>query len=140
MLRALNASESATLCRFLDRLIPEDDYPGAVGAGVPEFLGRLASSDLPGLVLELRQGLAGLEAEAQAGYRMGFSQLDDAQADIIIARSEQGEVRTPWDMDPKAFIGHLVTLTAEGYYADPGAGANRGAASWRMLGFERGHS
>jgi hypothetical protein len=120
----LSPLELGTLKRLYERLIPADDFPGAWESGALDFLEKLAATALPELPGRLKQGLAGLEAASLAKFKSGFASLSGQDADSLIA-------------EENPFIQWMVELSAQGYYADPEAGGNRGGMSWKMLGYKR---
>lgn len=120
----------------LDRIIPRDEFPGATDAGADGYILRQLAGDC---VLELpliRDGLTCLDAEARATGATSFASLGEKEQDALLAAIERGEVRTIWSVAPIAWFARLVELTAEGYYADPGNGGNRGGVAWKMLGYD----
>jgi hypothetical protein len=132
----LSAAEHDLLRALLDRLIPADDFPGAAGTGVENYVtGQLAGA-LSGRAGMVAEGLRGLEAEAKARHGKGFLELDGQERDLILADVESGRAGGGWPVPPAAFFDLMVNLAAEGYYADPGNGGNRDGASWKMLGYD----
>ena len=125
-----------TLHAAIDRIIPEDDYPGGVEAGVADYLLRQLGTDLAQLAADYPRFLDALNAEAQVTHNQDFHALADAQQDNLLTRVEQGEVRTDWPLDAAAFFAQFVEHCAEGFYSDPGNGGNRDGVSWRMIGYE----
>lgn len=125
---------------LLDRLIPPDDFPGALDAGVANYIARQLETDCARETAVLHDGLARLDAEAVArtGRSTSFVGLNAGEQDELIAALERGEARTVWplEMPAAAFIDRMVNLAHEGFYADPGNGANRDAISWRMIGYD----
>lgn len=128
-----------TLQALLDRIIPEDEFPGAAGAGVIDYvLGQLkgdCAAEAPALTLGFNQ----LDVETRArGFGDSFAVLDSAQRDALLSDLESGRARTKWPehVAPPAFFLRMVELATEGYYADPANGGNRGAVSWRMVGYD----
>ena len=114
----------ATLLAVIDRIIPEDDHPGALAAGADgHVLDRLAQSD-DGARRELRAGLGELEELARGLHGVGFHALPGEARDELLSRVEE-----------RSWFGSVVELVAEGFYADPGYG-NRDGCSWRMIGYE----
>ena len=72
------AEEYALLSRLTDVLIPETDTPGAVRAGVPEYIDRVVSLN-QGHQAVARAGLAWLTSEAQRRFSRAYAALDDPQ-------------------------------------------------------------
>ncbi len=119
----------------MNRIVPGDDFPNAWDAGAGAYVTRQLAGDLVAQAADIAAGLDALDAEAQAGSGAGFAALEPDQQDALLARLERAQVNTVWPVDPSAFFDQLITLTVEGYYADPGNGGNRDAVSWRMIGF-----
>jgi len=131
----LNPTQEALLRAAMNRIVPADDFPSAWEAGAGTYVWRQLAGDLASQVDILAAGLDALEAEAQSSHGTGFIALDGAQQDALLARLERSQLDTIWSVDPADFFALLVTLTMEGFYADPGNGGNREAVSWRMIGF-----
>ena len=125
----LSAGRRLVLAAALDRVIPEDNYPSATGAGVMDFIEGTAGSFWATWPL-LLSGLDDLEAEAKSYNGGGFALLPPDQQDQVLASLEHGEVRTTWQVDPAEFFSALVTIAADGFYADPGTGAGGGTAAY----------
>ncbi len=101
----------------IDRIIPADDDPGALGLGTPRFVRDLLAAH-PADDALIAAGLDGLRAR-------GFAELDITGRDRMLG-----------EMDSEAWFERLVTIVSEGFYADPANGGNAGAASWAMIGYE----
>lgn len=107
----------ALLEAVIDRIIPRDDDPGALDLGTPRFVrGILASEPRDGALIE-----AGLARLAETD----FINADAAGRDALLLTIEH-----------ESWFERLVTITSEGFYADPGNGGNDGARSWAMIGYE----
>jgi len=118
-----------TLRAVLDRIIPADEFPGALAAGTDGYvLNQLAgawASEAPLIVT----GLLGLNATATRQAGTEFAVLAPAQQDALL---------TALDASGDPFFVRLVDLAHEGFYADPANGGNRDGVSWRMLGYDPG--
>lgn len=131
----------AVLRALIDRIIPEDDFPGALDTGVEDYVMRQLAHDCAAEAPLIALGLTQLDAEALA--RSGgnsFAFLDAERQDELLRDLEAGRVVTRWPdgLAPAGFFLRMIELAQEGYYADPGNGGNRGAASWRMIGYDPG--
>jgi Gluconate 2-dehydrogenase subunit 3 len=128
---------SATLRALLDRLIPRDDFPGAIDAGVENYVMRQLAGDCALEAPAVRQGLIQLDAEARAKHGTALAVLPVEQQDEILRELEAGKTSTRWPIHPPAavFFARLVDLAHEGFYADPGNGGNRDAVSWEVIGY-----
>jgi len=106
------------LTAVIDRIIPRDADPGALELGTEDFVRDRLAEDA-GRRAAIEAGLAALPA--------GFAASDAAARDAALA-AVAGE----------AWFVALSELVAEGFYANPGNGGNRGARSWAMIGYEHG--
>ena len=102
----------------LDSIIPPDQDPGATDLGVDNFVLGILATD---------------RADAEPATRAGLAQLGDAGFLKLNPAQRTAKLTdiatTPW-------FATLAELAAEGYYADPGNGGNRGARSWAMVGYQ----
>jgi hypothetical protein len=108
-----------------DAIVPVTDTPGAVAAGVPQFIDALAQHwMLPDELAQFRAGLAGLDASAHGRYKRGFATCTPAQAAEIL---QALRASSPYDghtfelaariEDPKApFYLRLRDLVVYGYF------------------------
>ena len=134
----LNDARAAVLRAAADRIIPADEFPAAWEAGVGDYVARLLDTDLRGEADEWLRCLDALDAEAVAAEGVHFVELSPPRQDELLSRVEAGDVRSAWPRPAAAFFKSLVSLTAEGYYGDPGNGGNRGGVSWAMIGYDTG--
>ncbi len=92
------AVELATLSRLSDVLMPAlNGRPGALDAGVPDFLDFLVGQSPAERQAIYRKGLAGLEQQAHARFKKAFAALDTPQVDTLLA-----PLRQPWTFIPPA--------------------------------------
>jgi len=112
-----------TFRAVLDRIIPEDDFPGALQCGVDRFILSLWDAGLVGESEIIAEGLTRLEENVATP----FAGLPSEDQDAHLA-----------GLADERWFTALCELAAEGFYADPGNGANPGAASWRMIGYRPG--
>jgi hypothetical protein len=134
----LTPTQLEALRALLDRLIPNDEFPGALAAGTDKFILQLLTHACAAEAPVLAQGLTQLDAEAIARHDQPFAALSIATQDALISALEHNQTATRW---PAAFpaaacINRLIDLAAEGFYADPANGGNRDGASWRMIGYD----
>ena len=112
-----SGDENTLLRAVIDRILPADAYASATGFGADRFIRNILAGSAAPLRGLIRLGLSGLPAD--------FATKPQIEQDAAL-RVVEAE---PW------FV-HLVELTAEGAYADPGNGGNRDAAAWDMLGYD----
>lgn len=158
--RYFTAPEWEFLQAAVDRLIPaNEDGPGAVEAGVPEFLDRQMEAayghgglwymqgpfvpDAPatlGYQLRFtprefyRKGIASVDSWCQKQHNQKFSALSAEQRDALLHQMEKGEIQLD-DIPAVAFFTQLLANTKEGYFADPMYGGNKQMGAWKMIGF-----
>lgn len=121
---------------LLDTVIPPDDYPGAVEAGVGEYLQRQLMGDLAELLPSYQSWLTDLDDEARAVHGTDFASLSLDKRTELLARIERGKLKAKWSGEPAEFFRKIVEHCAEGYYSDPGNGGNQDGIAWKMIGFE----
>lgn len=125
---------------LLDRLIPADDFAGALAAGVDDYVAGQWRGDCAREAPLLLAGLAALDAEAVArhGPGLAFATLGPERQDALLSDLEAGRPASDWppDIPAAVFFRRMNDLAHEGFYADPGNGGNRGAVAWRMIRYE----
>ncbi len=109
----------------IDRIIPADADPGALDLGTQNYVRAQLAGDAKGHAGAIAAGLAELEQAAQSRFGSGFASLAGAERDELLG----AVAGTAW-------FAALAELVAEGFYADPGNGGNRDAASWSMIGYQ----
>jgi choline dehydrogenase-like flavoprotein len=117
--------EDLLLEAVVDRIIPEDDHPGALASGTLHFVTARLPEGPCGPAESMRAGLLSLDGSACRLFGHGFCELAPADRDRVITLHQD-----------EAWFRNLAELTAEGFYADPGNGGNAGAASWTMIGYD----
>ncbi len=134
----LTPPQLTALRALLDRLIPADDFPGALAAGTDHFIVALLAGDCTAEAPTVALGLTQLDAESAVRHGQPFATLPSAAQDALLTALEQNHPATLWPapLTASAFLNRLIDLAAEGFYADPANGGNRDAASWRMIGYD----
>lgn len=154
------AEEWAFIHSACARLIPEDDTgPGALAAGVPEFIDRQMEGEFghaarwytqgPFISAAPEFGYQG-KATPREVYRAGIAAIDnhcinncngkrfaDNDAflqDQILKDVESGHLKFD-NVAGKTFFSWLLQNTKEGYLADPIHGGNKDMGAWKMIGF-----
>jgi gluconate 2-dehydrogenase gamma chain len=156
----LNSAEWTFITAACDRLIPADDIgPGALQAGVPEFIDRhmqtpYASGDIwymQGPFIEaapqfgyqgrlpvrdiLRVGIKATDEYCRKKYSgKAFADLEHAEQETILKAAEAGKLELE-NISAKEFFGQLLTETRMGYFCDPKHGGNKNMSAWKMIGY-----
>lgn len=131
-----DALQYATLRAVVDRMIPRDDTPGGIDAGVDHYLLGFLQHDGSGFAAQYLVVLDTIEQEAYARHQCGFARLSADAADALLSDICQGHTVAHWPCHPGQSLALIAEHCAEGFYADPRQGGNRDMVSWRMIGFE----
>ncbi|KAB8310088.1 gluconate 2-dehydrogenase subunit 3 family protein [Erwinia endophytica] len=152
--------EYAFLQAAVARLIPADERgPGALEAGVPEYIDRQMNTPYgtganwymqgpfhpdadPALGYQLpliprdiyRLGIADADAVAKAQLGKTFSQLSGDQQDALLQAFEAGHVEFR-QVPATVFFSFLLQNTREGFFSDPIHGGNQGMVGWTLINF-----
>jgi gluconate 2-dehydrogenase gamma chain len=155
----LTATEAAFVSAAVDAFIPADELsPSGTDCGLVVFIDRQLASEWGGgskmyrsgpfhkgkpeqgyqLALTPRQffqtGIAEANAWSHKTYGKEFDRLAPAKQVAALKTMEEGKAAFG-GVPSRAFFNMLLSMTMEGFFADPAYGGNRNAASWKMLGF-----
>lgn len=127
MQSVFDSHQRATIVAATARIIPSDRDPGALEAGVIDYIERTLASYAVNTAQLYYDGIVELNNLAKEQFGAdGFSALKPEEQDRILSILE--ERRSP-------FLFQLVEHTMEGFYGDPRHGGNRGSVGWKVLGF-----
>jgi hypothetical protein len=111
------ASEYATLSSVVDTIIPPTGTPGAVAAGVPEYIDRVVSLNAEHQALA-RAGLAWLEREGHGRFAQAFTSLTEAQRVELLQplsdavdRQQRDAQRARFRADARGRLVYYVAVT-----------------------------
>lgn len=127
--RFFRKEEWATLCTLCDLIIPPSGTPGAVEAGVPQYIDLVVSGNKQHQS-RFRQGLAWVNAESAKKFQRSFPDLTEAQqvemltplveaADRIQSENntrQKGKSKGTDALPEVHFLRVLKNMTADGYY------------------------
>jgi hypothetical protein len=131
-----DATQYATLRAVVDCMIPADESPGGLQAGVDRYIMHLLQHDGAGWYPQYVAALNALQLEAQLRYQCGFAELSLAQATALLQVIAAGDTQAPWHTAAPSWLAMAAEHCAEGFYADPRQGPHRDAVAWQMLGYE----
>jgi hypothetical protein len=110
-------AERALLAALAEALIPTTDTPGAIAAGVPQFVLWLMSEWMPPAdERAFRAGLADLDAKARAAHGSGFVALPAGAQLQLLQAWDAASVEARNTGQPQTFFARLKTLVLVGYY------------------------
>jgi len=110
----VTAHEKLIWQSWIDHLIPTDQTPGALDLEIDHKLWQEAEQDIAVLVL-VRQGCSWLNQVALQNYNLSFSELNETQANTIIAAATQ----SPFHYLPNRFFRYSHLRAMQLYYTDP---------------------
>ncbi|MEX2939826.1 gluconate 2-dehydrogenase subunit 3 family protein [Serratia fonticola] len=142
------------------RLIPADERgPGALEAGVPEFIDRQMNTPYATGSIWYMQGPFNPDVAPEMGYQLplvpkqiynlgisdadayskktagkAFAELDGAQQDALLQKFESGEAEFT-QLPAKLFFSYLLQNTREGFFSDPIHGGNKEMVGWKLINF-----
>ena len=101
----LDASQTATLRAFADRLVPTDELgPGAIPAGAVEYVGQALAGDYAHLLPAYVAGLSSLDATARDRHGAAFADLAAAEQDALLSELELGASRGFFELGAPARV------------------------------------
>jgi gluconate 2-dehydrogenase gamma chain len=131
-----NDDDTRTIAALTERLMPgAPGKPGAIDAGVTNYIDLALSGPYEYQQYFYRCGLAQLDAHCKQAYGKAFRNLSADQQDETIAALQQGKAAEFVWPTAQAFFITVRTHTMEGMFADPIYGGNRNFAGWRLVGF-----
>jgi len=155
----LTSGEAAFFSAVADSMIPADELsPSGTDCGVVTFIDRQLASAWGGGAKMYRQGpfakgtptqgyqlpltpreffaagIVATNAWSRKTYGKDFDRLAPKERETALKELEAGKAALG-DFDGKQFFEALLTITMEGFFADPIYGGNRNKAGWRMVGY-----
>jgi gluconate 2-dehydrogenase gamma chain len=155
----LTATEWDFFVAAVDTLIPADELtPAASECGVVTFIDRQLASAWGGGAKMYRSGPFG-KGKPEQGYQLPltpreffaagiaatnqwsrktygkeFDRLSPQQREAALKELDAGKAALV-EFNGKQFFEALLTITMEGFFADPIYGGNRNKVSWKMVGY-----
>ncbi len=119
------------------RIIPSDDEPGAIEAGVVNFVDKALAHEDAALKPVYEAGLVGVDAVATKRFAKPFVALGAADQDAVLAALESGTA-DGWPKGAVAaadFFAAVRAHTVFGFLCDPAYGGNRDYVGWKVVGY-----
>ena len=122
----LSAGRFATASAVAEAIIPRTDTPGAIDAGVPQYIDHSYGEFLkPTEKKTLEQGLDALDATAQSSHRKAFAQLSADQKEAILK-----EIGTTKKHPQRDFLRKVRELTLLAFFTSEVVAKNESIAIW----------
>jgi gluconate 2-dehydrogenase gamma chain len=125
--RFFTVEEARTVEAVGGQIVPEDQDPGAIKAGVVHYIDTQLTRFYKPLQKTYRQGIAQLDQACLQFASRHFVELPAETQVAFLRRMES-------DPELKPFFELLVAHTMQGFYGDPRHGGNRDRVSWKMVG------
>ncbi len=107
-----NAQQRALMTALSERVMPTTDTPGAIAAGVPDFIEKLlADWASPGDRKPVLAGLDAIEARSRSDYKVAGDKATPAQQDALLTLAMDGKL--PGGAD---FFDKFRQLVLTGYF------------------------
>lgn len=155
-----NDVEWAFINAAVARLIPADERgPGALEAGVPEFIDRQMNTPYATGAIWYMQGPFNPDVPKEMGYQLPlvpkqiynlgiadandwckkqhgklFAELSGEQQDSVLGQFESGDAQFT-QLPSSLFFSYLLQNTREGFFSDPIHGGNKGMVGWTLINF-----
>jgi gluconate 2-dehydrogenase gamma chain len=109
---------------LVDQIVPADDTPGALQAGVVFYIDKQLAGPLKRFREQYAKGIPTFRAACQAKTGKDFLALTPGERSEFLHRHSSG------------FFNLVIEHTLQGFYGSPSHGGNLNDASWKMLGIE----
>ncbi len=136
--RFFSEAEAAVLNAVCEQIIPSDQDPGAISAGVPNFIDKQLVGFYKRHQQAYRTGLAGVQETSRAMFGSGFESLAWDNQTAVLKALEFGKAQgKTWEtQSSRSFFQLVRDHTMQGFYGSPRHGGNRDYVSYRMLGID----
>src|SRR5688572_17021864 len=94
--------QRALMTALSERVMPTTDTPGAIAAGVPEFIEKmLADWAVPDDRKPILAGLDAIEARSQADYKVAGAEATAEQQDALLTLAMENQLPGGWEFFDK---------------------------------------
>lgn len=133
--RSFSAKEADCIGNICEQIIPTDEYPGAIDAGVVNYIDRQIYIRFPELKKLYQDGIRSINAHCNAAYGGDFTGLLWEEQTAVLEAMEKGELpEEHWpDVSQREFFRTIRRNTMQGFYGAPHHGGNKNYVSYRMM-------
>jgi len=126
--RFLTHKEAELVNLISDQIIPRDQDPGAIDAGVVYFIDKQLAGPYKRFQRDYREGLVEVEKTSVSMYGKQFAQLTWNQQTRVLQALESGS--------SAGFFELIRDHCMQGFYGSPRHGGNKDYVSFKMLGLD----
>jgi gluconate 2-dehydrogenase gamma chain len=123
--------ESKLIEALTNQIVPADDAPGAVAAGVVYYIDKQLAGPLRRFEPVYRKSIPVIRSACVEQTGQEFTALPFAAQTAWLRHIERDLSSVP-----ASFFTLVVEHTMQGFYGSPQYGGNRDEASWKMLAIE----
>jgi gluconate 2-dehydrogenase gamma chain len=133
--RFFTEAEAETVSAVSEQIIPADEDPGAIAAGVPNFIDKQLMGPYQRFQEVYRAGLVGVDETSQLMFGKRLAYLGWTDQTAVLKALESGKAKGEiWQAkSPSAFFEMIRDHSLQGYYGNPRHGGNRNYVSYRMM-------
>ncbi len=127
--------QSDCIGAICEQIIPTDEYPGAIDAGVVNYIDKLLYQRFPELKERYLAGIQALDTYCTETFGKVFAALEwDRQTKILKEMEANKLPEKYWkDLSQGGFFWMVRTHTMQGFYGPPHHGGNKDYVSYRMM-------
>jgi gluconate 2-dehydrogenase gamma chain len=133
--RFFTEAEAETVSAIGEQIIPTDEDPGAIAAGVPNFIDKQLVGPYQRFQEVYRAGLVGVDETSQLMFGKRLAYLGWADQTAVLKALESGKAKgQAWQAkSAAAFFEMIRDHSLQGFYGNPRHGGNRNYVSYRMM-------
>ena len=132
--RNFTKQEQTTALAVFNQLFPpHKHHPGAIEAGVLDYIDRIITEFNQDDLEWYRLGFKALNACSMAMVGLPFADCHSSQQTAILLQLEQGTLPNFSDIPQQPFFEMLLKHLREGLFSDPSYGGNREKSGWAFL-------
>lgn len=133
--RSFSDEQSDCIGAICEQIIPTDEYPGAVDAGVVNYIDKLLYQRFPELKERYVAGVHAIDTYCNDTHGNLFARLNWDLQTTILREMEAGKLpEVYWkDFSQQSFFWMVRNHTMQGFYGPPHHGGNKDYVSYRMM-------
>lgn len=133
--RSFSQKQAACIGAICEQIIPTDEYPGAIDAGVVNYIDRQIYIRFPELKELYHEGVHSINSYCNAAYNKDFSEISWDEQTNVLQQMERRELPEEyWQaVSQTNFFWTIRRNTMQGFYGAPHHGGNKDYVSYRMM-------